>query len=91
MIGFTVQHPDGRIVHSFEKKQSSSYADEKSIGGYYNFCIDNQYSRYAGKLIELYVSSMKIDGWQKFEKEIEDLHLNVQNFTVFIHHTDIII
>lgn len=87
MIGFIVLHPNGTIVHSYEKKQSSSYADEKSIGGYYHFCIDNQYSRYAGKLVELYVSSMKIDGWQKIEKELEALHLNVQNFTVYLFTT----
>lgn len=82
MIGFAVQHPDHRIVHPYKVAQSTSYADDKSIGGYYSFCIDNQYSRYAGKLIVLYLSSLKMDSWQKFEKEIKDLHLNVQNFTV---------
>lgn len=82
MIGFAVQHPDGRIVHPYELKPSSSYADDKSSGGYYNFCIDNQHSRYSGKTVELYISSMKIDGWQQYEKEIEELHLNIKNFTV---------
>lgn len=82
MTGFSVQHPNGSIVHPYQTKQSSSYADDKSIGGYYGFCIDNQHSTFAGRLVELYISSMKMDGWQKYEKEIEDLHLNIQNFTV---------
>jgi len=85
MVGFAVQHPDGRMVHPYEVKQTSSYADDKSIGGYYSFCIDNQHSRFASKLVELYISSMKLDGWQKFEKEMEELHLNVQNFTTSIN------
>ncbi len=82
MAGFAVQHPDNRLVHPYRVQQTSSYADDKSTGGYYSFCIDNQYSKYSPKTVELYISSMKIDGWQKIEKELQDLHLNVQNFTV---------
>lgn len=81
MAGFAVQHPDSRLVHPYDVKQSSFYGEDKSVGGYYSFCIDNQNS-FSGKLIELYVSSFKIGGWQKYEKELEELHLNVQNFTV---------
>ncbi|XP_037045443.1 transmembrane emp24 domain-containing protein 6-like [Bradysia coprophila] len=82
MAGFAVQHPDNRLVHPYAVKDSSFYADDKSIGGYYNFCIDNH--SFTSILVELYVSSFKIDGWQKYEKELEELHLNVANFTRII-------
>lgn len=83
MVGFAVQHPNNRMVHPYEMKESSSYADDNSMGGFYSFCIDNQHSKFVGKLVDIYVSSMVIDGWQKYEKEIEALHLNIQNFTVY--------
>jgi hypothetical protein len=47
-------------------------------------CIDNQFSRFAGKLVNLYITVVKYDDWEKFTKEIEDLNLNMQNFTQVI-------
>ena len=44
-------------------------------------CIDNQFSRFAGKLVNLYITVVKYDDWERFTKEIEDLNLNMQNFT----------
>lgn len=82
MCGFAVRHPNGQIVHPYEWRQSAEYADQTSSGGYYAVCIDNQFSRFAGKLVNLYLSVIRYDMWEKYAKEVEELDMNIQNFTV---------
>lgn len=82
MCGFAVRHPNGQIVHPYEWRQSAEYADQTSSGGYYAVCIDNQFSRFAGKLVNLYLSVIRYDMWEKYSKEIEELDMNIKNFTV---------
>lgn len=82
MAGFAVRHPSGNIVHPYQWQQSSEYTDQTSTGGYYAVCIDNQFSRFAGKLISLYLTVIKYDEWDRFSKEINELEVSVQNFTV---------
>lgn len=52
-----------------------------SFFSYYSICIDNQFSRFASKLVNLYITVVKYDDWEKFTKEIEDLNVNMNNFT----------
>lgn len=82
MCGFAVKHPNGQIVHPYEWRQSAEYADQTSTGGYYAVCIDNQFSRFAGKLVNLYLSVIRYDMWDKYAKEVEELDMNIKNFTV---------
>lgn len=82
MCGFAVRHPNGQIVHPYEWRQSAEYADQTSTGGYYSVCIDNQFSRFAGKLVNLYLSVIRYDMWEKYAKEVEELDMNIKNFTV---------
>lgn len=65
----------------FIRQANSDYTDNQSTGGYYSICIDNQFSRFAGKLVNLYITVVKYDDWEKFTKEIEDLNVNMNNFT----------
>lgn len=82
MCGFAVRHPNGQIVHPYEWRQSAEYADQTSSGGYYAVCIDNQFSRFAGKMVNLYLSVIRYDMWEKYAKEVEELDMNISNFTV---------
>lgn len=82
MAGFAVRHPNGQIVHSYEWKAHSDYTDQTSTGGYYSVCIDNQFSRFAGKLVNLYLTVIRYDQWDRLSKEVEEMHLNMENFTV---------
>lgn len=68
-------------VHPYQWQAQSDYTDGQSTGGYYSVCIDNQFSRFASKLVNLYITVVKYDDWEKFTKEIEDLNLNMNNFT----------
>lgn len=81
MAGFGVRHPSGQMVHPYQWQTNSDYTDPHSAGGYYSICIDNQFSRFAAKLVNLYITVVKYDDWEKFTKEIEDLNVNMDNFT----------
>lgn len=52
--------------------------------GYYHLCIDNSLSRFASKLVSMYVNSFKRDKWEDYIKELEDTDVTVANFTVSI-------
>ncbi|KAK9718438.1 emp24/gp25L/p24 family/GOLD [Popillia japonica] len=81
MAGFAVRHPSGQIVHPYQWRASSEYQDERSTGGYYSVCIDNQFSRFADKLVNLYITVVRYDQWEKYAKELEEINLNMENFT----------
>lgn len=69
-------------MHPYQWQQSSDFSDSQAMGGYYAVCIDNQFSRFAGKLVNLYLTVIRYDEWDKFTKEIEELNVNMNNFTV---------
>jgi hypothetical protein len=81
MAGFAVRHPNGQIVHPYQWRPNADYQDQSSAGGYYSVCIDNQFSRFAAKLVNLYLTVIRYDQWDKFTKEVEELNLSVENFT----------
>lgn len=82
MAGFAVRHPDGRVVKPYQWQPSAEYTEQAAVGGYYAICLDNQFSRFAGKLVNIYITVIKYEEWAKYAKEIEGLQLNIQNFTV---------
>lgn len=81
MAGFAVRNPRGEIVHPYQWQASSDYTDGSSMGGYYAVCIDNQFAKFAAKLVNLYLTVIRYDEWEKYTKEIEDLNVNINNFT----------
>lgn len=84
--GFAVRHPNGQLVKAYEWLPSSDYSEPAAAEGYYAVCLDNQFSRFASKLVNIYMTVIKYDEWQKYAQEIEGLQLNIQNFTVRISH-----
>ncbi|XP_022917635.1 transmembrane emp24 domain-containing protein A [Onthophagus taurus] len=81
MAGFAVRHPSGKIVHPYQWKPNSEYQDDRSTGGYYSVCIDNQFSRFADKLVNLYITVVRYDMWESYAKELESIDMNIANFT----------
>ncbi|KAL1137966.1 hypothetical protein AAG570_009661 [Ranatra chinensis] len=84
MAGFAVRHPSGQIVLPYQWRANSDYQEQQSTGGYYHVCIDNQFSRFADKLVNLYMTVIRYDQWDLYSKELEDLNLSVENFTMTI-------
>lgn len=82
MAGFAVRNPAGQIVHPYQWKPSSEYQDQSGVAGYYAVCVDNQFSRFAPKLVNLYITVVRYDLWDQYTKEVEELNMNMENFTV---------
>ena len=82
MAGFAVKNPAGDVVHPYQWLASSDYQDQESMGGYYSVCVDNRLSRFADKLVSLYLTVVRYDEWEKYTKYIEDSMSNLNNFTV---------
>ncbi|KAK5645541.1 hypothetical protein RI129_006841 [Pyrocoelia pectoralis] len=81
MAGFAVRHPSGQIVHPYQWKPNGEYQEQSSVGGYYSVCLDNQFSRFASKLVNLYLTVVRYDLWDKYAKEVEQINMNMDNFT----------
>ena len=60
MAGMAVRNPRGEIVHPYEWKKSAEYEETSDTGGYYGVCIDNQFSRFSGKLVNLYMTTFRL-------------------------------
>ncbi|KAK9501645.1 hypothetical protein O3M35_012336 [Rhynocoris fuscipes] len=81
MAGFAVRHPSGQLVLPYQWRPNAEYQDQQSTGGYYHICVDNQFSRFADKLVNLYMTVIRYDQWELYSKELEELNLSVENFT----------
>ncbi|XP_063609787.1 transmembrane emp24 domain-containing protein 5-like [Penaeus indicus] len=88
MAGMAVRNPKGEIVHPYTWKKSAEYEEVSQTGGYYSVCIDNQFSRFAGKLINLYMTTFRYDLWEKYTQELEQMEVSVNNFTHSIKTVD---
>lgn len=87
-IGFAVRKPDGKIVHPYAWKATTEYEEQHAAGGYYSFCLDNQFSKFAAKLVNLYMTTFKYDEWEKFSEELQTLDVTVQTFTDSLMNVD---
>jgi len=57
--GFAVRNPEGIIVYPYQWRANADYQDQSLNGGYYSVCIDNQFSRFAGKLVNMYITVIR--------------------------------
>ena len=87
-IGFAVRRPDGKIVHPYAWKSTTEYEEQHAAGGYWSFCLDNQFSKFAAKLVNLYMTTFKYDEWEKFSEELQALDVTVQTFTDSLMNVD---
>lgn len=88
-IGMAVRDPQMKVVHPYAWKASSEY-EESDIpsGGYYSVCLDNQFSRFSAKLVNLYLTTFRYDEWEKFSQELQDMDVTVENFTSTLRQVD---
>merc|ERR1719341_1297758 len=88
-IGMAVRNPAMKVVHPYAWKASSEY-EESDIpsGGYYSVCLDNQFSGFSAKLVNLYLTTFRYDEWEKFSQELQDMDVTVENFTSTLRQVD---
>merc|ERR1719500_882695 len=87
-IGMAVRDPKMSVVHPYAWKASSEYEENTAIGGYYSVCLDNQFSRFSAKLVNLYLTTFRYDEWEKFSQELQDMDVTVENFTSTLRQVD---
>ncbi|KAA0195202.1 hypothetical protein HAZT_HAZT004609 [Hyalella azteca] len=88
MAGFAVRNPRGQVVHPYAWKQNSEYEEVSEQGGYYAICIDNQFSKFSDKLINLYITTFRPDLWEQYTAELEQTDIHVANFTESLRSVD---
>nr|CAG4652058.1 EOG090X0AV2 [Triops cancriformis] len=88
MAGFAVRNPQGQLVHPYQWKQASEYQEVSATGGYYAICVDNQFSRFAAKLVNLYITTFRYDQWEKYTQELKDADISVGSFTSTLSGVD---
>jgi hypothetical protein len=59
MAGFAIRNPGAQLVHPYQWKPTSEFQEVAPIGGYYGICVDNQFSRFAAKLVNLYITTFR--------------------------------
>jgi len=88
-IGMAVRNPQMKVVHPYAWKASSEYEESDiAAGGYYSVCLDNQFSRFSAKLVNLYITTFRYDEWEKFSQELQDMDVTVENFTSTLRSVD---
>lgn len=87
-IGFAVRKPDGKVVHPYQWKATQEYEENATEGGYYSVCLDNQFSKFAAKLVNLYLTTFRYDEWERFAQELQEMDVAVQNFTETLSGVD---
>lgn len=87
-IGFAVRKPDGTIVHPYAWKANSEYEESSANAGYYSVCLDNQFSKFSAKLVNLYMTTFRYDEWEKFAQDLADMDSSVQNLTQVMTNVD---
>ena len=88
-IGMAVRDPKMKVVHPYAWKANSEYEEsDVAQGGYYSICLDNQFSRFSAKLVNLYLTTFRYDEWEKFSQELQDMDVTVENFTSTLRSVD---
>jgi len=87
-IGFAVRNPQQKVVHPYAWKANSEYEENTSAGGYYAVCLDNQFSKFSAKLVNLYLTTFRYDEWEKYSEELKDMDVTVENFTHALKSVD---
>nr|SVE82653.1 EOG090X0AV2 [Daphnia magna] len=88
MAGFAVRNPSGQLVHPYQWKPASEFQEVSPTGGYYGICVDNQFSRFAAKLVNLYITTFRYDQWEKFTQELKDIDVSAENCTNILQGVD---
>ena len=49
----------------------SEYEEAAAEEGYWSVCLDNQFSKFSAKMVNLYLTTFRYDEWEKFAEELQ--------------------
>ncbi len=70
-IGVAVKKPDGSIALPYKWQSVSEFEEPTAEAGYWSACLDNQFSKFSAKLVNLYITTFRYDEWEKFAEELQ--------------------
>ena len=70
-IGVAVRKPDGSVALPYKWQAVSEYEENTAVEGYWSVCLDNQFSKFSAKLVNLYLTTFRYDEWEKFAEELQ--------------------
>ena len=80
-IGVAVRDPGGKVVLPYKWQSSAEYEEASARAGYWSVCLDNQFSKFSAKLVNLYLTTFRYDEWEKFA---EDLQVSLLPFGIWV-------
>ena len=75
-IGVAVRRPNNQIALPYKWQSNAEYEENAAEAGYWSVCLDNQFSKFSAKLVNLYLTTFRYDEWEKFAEELQVLHLH---------------
>ena len=70
-IGVAVRDPGGKVVLPYKWQSSAEYEEASARAGYWSVCLDNQFSKFSAKLVNLYLTTFRYDEWEKFAEDLQ--------------------
>ena len=70
-IGVAVRDPGGKVVLPYKWQASAEYEEASAQAGYWSVCLDNQFSKFSAKLVNLYLTTFRYDEWEKFAEDLQ--------------------
>ena len=70
-IGVAVRDPGGKVVLPYKWQASAEYEEASAEAGYWSVCLDNQFSKFSAKLVNLYLTTFRYDEWEKFAEDLQ--------------------
>ena len=70
-IGVAVRDPGGKVVLPYKWQASAEYEEASASAGYWSVCLDNQFSKFSAKLVNLYLTTFRYDEWEKFAEDLQ--------------------
>ena len=60
-----------QIYQLFCLQAVSEYEEAAAEEGYWSVCLDNQFSKFSAKMVNLYLTTFRYDEWEKFAEELQ--------------------
>ena len=70
-IGVAVKKPNSQIALPYKWQSNAEYEEPSAEAGYWSVCLDNQFSKFSAKLVNLYLTTFRYDEWEKFAEDLQ--------------------
>ncbi|KAK3592585.1 hypothetical protein CHS0354_001751 [Potamilus streckersoni] len=87
-VNVFLKNPNQTIMDSIKDKPDGNIDRVVTETGVYSICIDNTLRPFSSKLVYLYLGTYVESEWDKYSKELDDIHVAVSNFATSINSVE---